>query len=111
MGSIRKAALLVGATGALLFGATGVASADSSATGTVSDSPGVLSGNLIQIPVDIPINVCGNSINVVGLLNPAFDNRCSNGGDEHGTSTNEWHATHWSHHFFWNDEEGREDCD
>jgi hypothetical protein len=97
MGSIRKAALLVGATGALLFGATGVASADSSAA---YNSPGVLSGNVVQIPVDVPINVCGDSVNVIGLLNPAFGNSCSNGGDEHGMSTNNWHHSNplfWKH--------------
>lgn len=28
----------------------------------------------------MPVNVCGNTINVVGLLNPAFGNTCVNGG-------------------------------
>ncbi|MFF0215986.1 chaplin [Streptomyces vinaceus] len=41
-------------------------------------APGVLSGNLIQIPVHIPINACGNSVSVIGLLNPAFSNTCIN---------------------------------
>ena len=109
MGSIRKAALLVGATGALLFGATGVASADSNAYGAAYNSPGVLSGNVVQIPVDVPINICGNSINVIGLLNPAFGNSCSNGGDTNGTSTNSWHATHWGHPILWK-HEAPEDC-
>jgi hypothetical protein len=29
-----------------------------------------------QVPVQVPVNVCGNSINVIGLLNPAFGNTC-----------------------------------
>ncbi|MEH1776822.1 MAG: chaplin [Nostoc sp.] len=41
-------------------------------------SPGVISGNVIQVPVHVPINVCGNTINVIGLLNPAFGNTCVN---------------------------------
>ncbi|WP_442940664.1 chaplin [Nostoc sp.] len=41
-------------------------------------SPGVLSGNLVQVPVHVPVNVCGNSISVIGLLNPAFGNTCVN---------------------------------
>lgn len=49
-----------------------------SATGTATDSPGVLSGNVVQVPVDVPVNACGNSVDVVGLLNPAFDNACAN---------------------------------
>jgi hypothetical protein len=47
------------------------------ATGA-SVSPGFISGNVIQIPVDIPVNVCGNTVNVIGILNPAFGNNCEN---------------------------------
>ncbi|MCW5251024.1 MULTISPECIES: chaplin [unclassified Streptomyces] len=50
------------------------------AEGHASDSPGVGSGNNVQVPVDVPVNVCGNSVNVVGLLNPALGNNCENGG-------------------------------
>lgn len=52
--------------------------ADAGAEGAAVGSPGVLSGNVIQVPVHVPVNVCGNSINVVGLLNPAFGNKCEN---------------------------------
>ncbi|MDC7338867.1 chaplin [Streptomyces lydicus] len=48
------------------------------AAGFAAGSPGVLSGNVIQVPINIPINVCGNSINVAALLNPAFGNVCIN---------------------------------
>ncbi|MFK0157506.1 chaplin [Streptomyces sp. NPDC090499] len=58
----------------------GTAHADSAAEGTASGSPGVASGNTIQLPVDIPVNVCGNTVDVVGLLNPAMGNKCSNEG-------------------------------
>ncbi|MFD0065100.1 chaplin [Streptomyces sp. NPDC056690] len=27
----------------------------------------------------VPVNACGNTVNVIGLLNPAFGNSCSNG--------------------------------
>ncbi|WP_051902212.1 chaplin [Streptomyces xanthophaeus] len=59
-------------------GAAGVAAADAGAHGVAAGSPGVLSGNLIQVPVHIPVNVCGNTVNVIGLLNPAFGNTCVN---------------------------------
>ncbi|MBE8470238.1 chaplin [Streptomyces sp. 3R004] len=57
--------------------------ADSAADGTAAGSPGVISGNTIQLPVHVPVNVCGNTVNVVGLLNPAAGNSCANegGGD------------------------------
>ncbi|WP_086172055.1 chaplin [Streptomyces pharetrae] len=50
------------------------------ADGTATGSPGVLSGNALQVPVHVPVNVCGNTANVVGLLNPAAGNTCVNGG-------------------------------
>ena len=46
--------------------------------GAAAGSPGVLSGNTVQVPVHVPVNVCGNTVNVVGLLNPAFGNHCAN---------------------------------
>ncbi|WP_460112331.1 chaplin [Streptomyces platensis] len=60
-------------------GGTSAAFADSNAAGGAIGSPGVVSGNLIQVPIHIPVNVCGNSVNIVGLLNPAFGNTCING--------------------------------
>ncbi|MZF90447.1 chaplin [Streptomyces sp. SID5643] len=61
---------------AALLAFAGTASANDGPVGIATDSPGVLSGNVIQIPIDINANVCGNSINVIGLLNPAFGNEC-----------------------------------
>ncbi len=52
--------------------------ADSGADGSAAGSPGVVSGNTIQLPVHVPVNVCGNTVNVVGVLNPAVGNRCAN---------------------------------
>lgn len=50
------------------------------AYGVAAHSPGILSGNNVQVPINIPINICGNSVNVLALLNPAFGNRCANIG-------------------------------
>jgi ChpA-C len=52
--------------------------AHSGAEGAAVGSPGVVSGNVIQVPVHIPVNACGNTINIVGLLNPTFGNKCVN---------------------------------
>ncbi|KAF8950341.1 hypothetical protein BGZ46_004586 [Entomortierella lignicola] len=46
-----------------------------------SNSFGAVSGNVIQIPVNIPVNACGNSVNVIGAVNPAFGNSCVNSID------------------------------
>jgi hypothetical protein len=57
----------------------GVASASGAdARGAALASPGVVSGNVIQVPVHVPVNVCGNTVSIVGLLNPTFGNTCVN---------------------------------
>ncbi|MFF4352971.1 chaplin [Streptomyces sp. NPDC001530] len=63
---------------ALLATAGTSAAADPNPVGAAMDSPGVLSGNVIQIPVDLGLNLCGNSLNVLSLLNPAMGNVCMN---------------------------------
>ncbi|OIJ62511.1 chaplin [Streptomyces mangrovisoli] len=73
----KSAAVVAGLI--LALGAAAPAMADSGAEGLAVGSPGVLSGNVIQIPIHVPINVCGNSVNVIGLLNPAIGNTCANG--------------------------------
>ncbi|MFI6857722.1 chaplin [Streptomyces sp. NPDC050416] len=55
--------------------------AGSGAEGSAAGSPGVVSGNTVQLPVHVPVNVCGNTVNVVGLLNPAAGNSCVNKDD------------------------------
>ncbi|WUH78740.1 chaplin [Streptomyces sp. NBC_00435] len=59
-------------------GAASPAMADAAAEGQAVNSPGVLSGNVLQVPVHVPVNVCGNTVNVIALLNPAFGNTCVN---------------------------------
>ncbi|WP_367325386.1 chaplin [Streptomyces sp. HUAS ZL42] len=54
------------------------AHADSAVDGSAAGSPGLISGNTVQVPVHVPVNVCGNTVNVAGLLNPAAGNTCVN---------------------------------
>ncbi|MET7295115.1 chaplin [Streptomyces griseoloalbus] len=76
MKNLKKAAAVTMVAGGLLAAGAGMASATdgSHADGTAVGSPGVVSGNVIQVPVDVPVNVSGNSVNVIGALNPAFGN-------------------------------------
>ncbi|MFB7916328.1 chaplin [Streptomyces sp. NPDC056061] len=78
----RKGLISVAAAGGVLAMGGGYAHADAGASGGAADSPGVLSGNSVQIPVHVPVNVCGNSVDVVALLNPAFGNTCGNGSQD-----------------------------
>ncbi|WP_330290892.1 chaplin [Streptomyces sp. NBC_00576] len=83
MSRIAKAAVAALGTGAVVLGGAGMATADADAQAAAIGSPGVLSGNVLQVPVHIPVNVCGNTINLVGLLNPAFGNTCANVSGHH----------------------------
>ncbi|GAA2231344.1 MULTISPECIES: chaplin [Kitasatospora] len=78
MQNVKKAAVLTGAAAGLVLAGAGVANASAGAEGAAAGSPGVLSGNAVQVPVHVPVNLCGNSIDIVGLLNPAFGNSCAN---------------------------------
>ncbi|WP_411103870.1 chaplin [Streptomyces sp. cmx-4-9] len=87
MSRIAKAVAITAVAGSAMAAGAGLAVADAGAQGAAVGSPGVLSGNLLQVPVHVPVNVCGNTVNVIALLNPAFGNTCVNasGGDQHHT--------------------------
>ncbi len=82
---LSRSLLTVAAASGILAAAGGYASADSGAEGSAAGSPGVLSGNSVDIPVDAPVNACGNTVDAVGVLNPAFGNSCANGAAATGT--------------------------
>ena len=83
----RNGVIALAASGAMAV--TLPAYAGSTADGAAADSPGLLSGNTVQLPVHVPVNVCGNTVNVVGLLNPAAGNTCANkdGGGKPGAAS------------------------
>ncbi|GAA3397396.1 chaplin ChpH [Streptomyces sp. NPDC012769] len=75
---IKKVVAAAAATGGLVLAGAGMAVADAGAQGAAIGSPGVLSGNVVQVPVHVPVNVCGNTVTIIGLLNPTFGNTCIN---------------------------------
>lgn len=82
--STRRRVALGLTTGGLLMTGLGMttAQADTGATasGDAAGSPGVGSGNALQIPINLPVNVCGNQVDVIGILNSVAGNSCTNGG-------------------------------
>jgi len=80
MKTAKKTALVIAAAGSMLGAASGAAFANdgAQAQGSAVNSPGVISGNVVQAPIDGPFNLCGNTVNVVGVLNPAYGNECIN---------------------------------
>ncbi|MFD9791749.1 chaplin [Streptomyces sp. NPDC059070] len=80
MKNVKKAAAVAMVAGGIVAAGAGAASAHggAEANGKAEHSPGVISGNLVQAPIHIPVNATGNSVNVIGVLNPAFGNESSN---------------------------------
>ncbi|MXM63205.1 DUF320 domain-containing protein [Streptomyces sp. HUCO-GS316] len=77
MKKLKKAAAVTMVAGGLVAAGAGMASATTGgawAGGSAAGSPGVASGNVVQVPVHIPVNAVGNTVNVIGALNPAFGN-------------------------------------
>ncbi|MFE9094852.1 chaplin [Streptomyces sp. NPDC007264] len=76
MKNLKKAVAVTMVAGGLVAASAGLASATEGAHagGKAVGSPGVVSGNVIQAPVHIPVNAVGNTVNVIGVLNPAFGN-------------------------------------
>ncbi|MEU1201090.1 chaplin [Streptomyces sp. NPDC005813] len=88
MSRIAKATVVAMGTGAVMLSGAGLAMADAGAAGEAVRSPGAVSGNAVQAPINVPVNLCGDTVDVIGLLNPAFGNHCGNvdnheGGDDH----------------------------
>ncbi len=76
--TFKKASVLAVGGAALMLAGAGAAQASSEAEGAAVGSPGVASGNLLQVPAHVPVNLCGNSVDVIGVLNPTFGNTCVN---------------------------------
>ncbi|MDQ8703039.1 chaplin family protein [Streptomyces sp. LHD-70] len=89
MRQVTRKGLITVAAASGVFAVTGYAHADSGAQGSAHGSPGVASGNSVQAPIEVPVNVCGNTVNVVGLLNPAAGNDCSNSSKGGGSSSDQ----------------------
>ncbi|WP_326599929.1 chaplin [Streptomyces sp. NBC_01803] len=77
---IKKVVATAAVTGSLMMAGAGLAVADSGADAKAAavGSPGIISGNDVQVPIGIPVDLCNNTINIVALLNPAFGSTCVN---------------------------------
>ncbi len=78
MSRIAKGLALSSVAAAAVAGTAGIAAADDSgASAIASNSAGALSGSVVQAPVHVPANVCGNTVDSIALLNPAFGTVCA----------------------------------
>ncbi|MFF3329454.1 chaplin [Streptomyces sp. NPDC002888] len=94
MSRIAKVGAVALGTGAVVLSGAGLATADAGAEAAAIGSPGVLSGNVVQVPIHAPINVCGNTVTVIGALNPAVGNVCKNGDEKKDDKKDDKKAMH-----------------
>ncbi|MFF9848952.1 chaplin [Streptomyces litmocidini] len=73
-----KAVVLFAGVAASVAGVTGVAVADPGAAGAAVASPGIVCGDVVRVPIHVPTRVCGNTVDIIGALDPAFGNTCVN---------------------------------
>ncbi|WP_377270233.1 chaplin [Peterkaempfera sp. SMS 1(5)a] len=80
MRKIAKVAALAAAAGCLAVADAGAAAAiGADAKGAAVGSPGLMTGNVVQKPISLPLNLCGNTHNFkLSMLNAAFGNTCIN---------------------------------
>ncbi|MFM9457347.1 chaplin [Streptomyces europaeiscabiei] len=79
--TLRKRMVVAAATTGLLSLYGTPVLADTGAHGAASNSPGVASGNAVEVPVTIPVNICGNTVDAAAVGNPTIGNECGNTGD------------------------------
>ncbi|GGZ73313.1 chaplin [Streptomyces bluensis] len=82
MSRIAKVGAVALGTGAVVLSGSGLAGADAGAKAVAVGSQGIASGNVVQLPIHVPINLCGNTVTGLGGLNPALGNACKNGADK-----------------------------
>ncbi|MGW0732780.1 chaplin [Streptomyces sp. NPDC002851] len=75
---VRTVLAAIALAGSAALAGAGNAAADAEGKGYAVGSPGVLSGNVVLVPAHVPVNVCGNTVNVIAAANPALGNLCIN---------------------------------
>ncbi|MFE5327715.1 chaplin [Embleya sp. NPDC056575] len=79
--NMKKIAAVAAMAGGIAAMGAGIANASADADGAAVNSPGVVSGNNIEAPIHVPVNICGNTVDIlIGVLNPTFGNTCINAG-------------------------------
>ncbi len=60
---------------------SGASSGGSAASQTTDHSGGILSGNIVQAPVNVPINACGNNVNAAVVSSSETGSSCTNSAE------------------------------
>ncbi|MFE9395402.1 chaplin family protein [Streptomyces flavidovirens] len=75
---LSKGVFAAAAASGMLAMAGGYAHAHTASYDETTNASGSMSGHNAPSPVQVPVNVCGNTVDVVGAFNPAVGNDCAN---------------------------------
>ena len=79
--SVKKTAAVGAAVVGIVAAGAGTAMASAGAQGVAAGSPGVISGNQVQVPIHIPVNLCGSHpVRPVRAAVPRFPPGARSGG-------------------------------
>jgi hypothetical protein len=79
-GIAKRGLALFAATSGIVLAGAAVASADAGATttATTSQSGGAVAGWAVQAPINVPVNVCGNSVEALAFKEMVHGTTCTN---------------------------------
>lgn len=87
-GIAKRGLALVAATSGIVLGGAAVASANgASTTSTTTQSGGAVAGWNVQAPVNVPVNVCGNSVEAIAFHEVVNGTTCTDYQGASATST------------------------
>ncbi|RMB80582.1 chaplin [Streptomyces shenzhenensis] len=88
MRKIMTAAVLGASSASLVLTSALGAAAAPAAPGDSGNGTSALSGNLLQLPLNIPVTVCGNTISILGLepLSSGANNGCKHAAQPQDTA-------------------------
>ncbi|MGI5444065.1 chaplin family protein [Streptomyces shenzhenensis] len=88
MRKIMTAAVLGASSASLVLTSALGAAAAPAAPGDSGNGTSALSGNLLQLPLNIPVTVCGNTISILGLepLSSGANNGCKHAAQPEDTA-------------------------
>jgi hypothetical protein len=78
-GFAKRGLALIAAASGLIMGSAVAAAADASVSGQSTFSGGVLSGNEVGVPVDVPVNFCGNQAVLAAVRDTDRESLCEIG--------------------------------
>lgn len=88
-GIAKRGLALVAATSGLIFGSAAFAAADSATTAETSHSGGIVAGQVVQVPANIPVKLCGENLQAGAVRERLRGTVCTTGAGVADTASSD----------------------